>query len=142
MQILPHQQLKNPLVFLRWRKLLTALPMAAGSGPLAPAAIAAIVAAESASPSAGAGAQQLNVEEQMQLDVARRTGDIGVEKELMAREPITEVGGSDAPTFSLDQDLGQRVTRQTSTDEMTFQSIINRRKQRNAMNEAIETRFP
>jgi integrase len=115
--------------------LKAALPMAAGTGPLAPAAIAAIVAAESASPSAGAGAQQLNVEEQMQLDVARKTGDIGVEKELMSREPITKVGGSDAPTFSLDQDLGQRVTRQTSTDEMTFQSIINRRKQRNAMNE-------
>lgn len=122
--------------------LKATLPVAAGSGPLAPAAIAAIIAAETASPSAGAGAQQLNVEEQMQLDVARRTGDIGVEKELMAREPITKIGGSDARTFSFDEDLGQRVTRRTSTDEMTFQSIINERKQRKAMNEAIETRFP
>lgn len=122
--------------------LKATLPVAAGSGPLAPAAIAAIIAAETASPSAGAGVQQLNVEEQMQLDVARRAEDIGVEKELMAREPITKIGGSDARAFSFDEDLGQRVTRRTSTDEMTFQSIINKRKQRKAMNEAIETRFP
>lgn len=120
--------------------LRTVLPRAgaaAATGPLSPAAIAAMVAAESVLPSDSAGPGELNMVEQMQLDRYRREGNIGVEKELMAREPITEIGGSDLPT-----QFGQRVTRQTSTDEMTFQDILDQRRQRGAMDRAIQNRFP
>lgn len=105
------------------RTVLPKVGAAAATGPLSPAAIAAMVAAESvvASPSAGVG--ELNLEERMQLDLARQQGNIGVEKELMARTPITEIGGSDARTMA-----GQRVTREDSTDEVTFQSILEDRR--------------
>jgi len=66
-------------------------------------------------PSPGAGAGELRAEEAQQLELARQAGDIGLEKELMAREPITEVGGEDAPTIS-----GQPVTRRPSAEEQAF----------------------
>jgi hypothetical protein len=67
----------------------------------------------------------------MQLETARLRGDIGLEKELMARTPITEIGGDDTPTV-----FGQRVTRQPSTDDLTFgfiqkQDALKRRRERN-----------
>ena len=66
-------------------------------------------------PSPGAGAAELREEEAQQLELARQAGDIGLEKELMAREPITEVGGEDARTI-----YGQPVTRRPSAEEQAF----------------------
>lgn len=83
---------------------------AVGLGSGAAGAIPMIMA-----PSAGAGPEELRVEEAQQLEFARQVGDIGLEKELMAREPITEVGGEDAKTI-----YGQPVTRRPSAEEQAF----------------------
>ena len=107
------------------RTLAPKAAAAAATGPLSPAVIAATVAGESVIAAEGAGAGELNLEEQQQLTLARQFGDIGLEKELMAREPITEVGGSDAPTM-----YGQRVTRRPSSEDLTFGDIIRQRDKR------------
>lgn len=108
----------------------TAVRTATGAA-LGPPGVAAVLAGEAALPSASAGPGELNVEEAMQLETARLRGDIGLEKELMARTPITEIGGDDTPTV-----FGQRVTRQPPTDDLTFgfiqrQDALKRRRERN-----------
>jgi hypothetical protein len=118
------------------RTVLPKVTAAAGTGPMAPATIAAMVAAETVAASPGAGPRQLNTQEQMQLDLARQTGDIGAEKELMAREPITKIGGSDEPTM-----YGQRVTRAPSTEDLTFDYILREdaKTRRRTRNEPVNT---
>lgn len=118
------------------RTVLPKVTAAAGTGPMAPATIAAMVAAETVAASPGAGPGQLNVQEQMQLDLARQAGDIGAEKELMAREPITGIGGSDEPTA-----YGQRVTRAPSTEDLTFDYILREdaKTRRRTRNEPVNT---
>ena len=118
------------------RTVLPKVTAAAGTGPMAPATIAAMVAAETVAASPGAGPGQLNVQEQMQLDLARQAGDIGAEKELMAREPITGIGGPDEPTV-----YGQRVTRAPSTEDLTFDYILKEdaKTRRRTRNEPVNT---